>query len=118
MKSLNIKKAKSNLLADSKQKLKRQQLLDKKLRKKLKKKAQREHREATRNERLKQTLRNKQSLKPKPEPKKEDDNLDDDDLERKSNSNFTLHIYNCLVFVVQDENGVYTCHVLGCAKLF
>ena len=57
MKSLNMKKAKTSMLVESKQKLRRQQLLDRKLRKKLKKKAKKEHRLANRKEKLNQRLK-------------------------------------------------------------
>ena len=65
------------------------------MRKKLKKKAQKEHRAATRNERLKQKLRKKIS--------KDQRALDDDNFDNLEGN---------------EENGVFTCHVLGCAKLF
>ncbi len=67
MKSLNMKRAKTHLLVESKQKLKRQQLLDRKLRKKLKKKAKKEHRAASRKERLNQKLKKQVSRERKGE---------------------------------------------------
>jgi hypothetical protein len=67
--------------------MKRQQMIDKKLRKKLKKKAQKEHREATRNERLKLKLRKRQTAKARDELSKKVKRLEefdgDEDLECK-----------------------------------
>lgn len=62
-----MKRAKTTLLVESKQKLKRQQLLDRKLRKKLKKKAKKEHRAASRKERLNQKLKKQVSRERKGE---------------------------------------------------
>ena len=107
LKSLNMKRAKSNLLVESKNKLKRQQLLDRKLRKKLKKKAKKEHRAASRKERLNQKLKKQASKERKGEIE-----LDGDGAIIDGKSNFIL------IYSGDEEGGVYTCYVLGCAKLF
>ncbi len=78
--------------------------------KKLKKKAQKEHRAATRNERLKLKLKKHGTKEPKLGKDKNDSvdvDMDGAIIEGKKHSYF-----------VGEEGGIFTCHVLGCAKLF